>query len=150
MFGSDANWNRSYLLYQVQGQCSFLPGVDWGPHTSFCWSALCRHWLHWPAGCETCPHSQTDKYLVWGPWCCCEKSCDLNLIENLCATVKRRMWDTRYNKAEEQRAAIRATWASTMPQKWHSHQSVLSSMQSLNQVLRHIQYFLVWLSYILF
>ncbi len=41
---------------------------------------------------------------------------DLNPIENLWCIVKRKMRDTRPNKADDLKAAIKATWASIPPQ----------------------------------
>ncbi len=44
---------------------------------------------------------------------------DLNPIENLWGIVKRKMRDTRPNNADDLKAAIKATWASTPPQQCH-------------------------------
>ncbi len=44
---------------------------------------------------------------------------DLNPIENLWGIVKRKMRDTRPNKADDLKAAIKATWASITPQQCH-------------------------------
>ncbi len=44
---------------------------------------------------------------------------DLNPIENLWGIVKRKMRDTRPNNADELKAAIKETWASTPPQQCH-------------------------------
>ncbi len=45
---------------------------------------------------------------------------DLNLIENLWGTVKRKMRDTRPNNADDLKDAIKATWASITPEQYHS------------------------------
>ncbi len=44
---------------------------------------------------------------------------DLNPIENLWGIVKRKMWDTRPNNADDLKAAIKATWDSIPPQQCH-------------------------------
>ncbi len=44
---------------------------------------------------------------------------DLNLIENLWSTVKRKMRDPRPNNADDLKAAIKATWASNTPEQCH-------------------------------
>ncbi len=46
----DVCWCWSIVFYQVQSQCSRLPG-DFGPlYASICWQALWRCWFHFPAG----------------------------------------------------------------------------------------------------
>ncbi len=42
---------------------------------------------------------------------------DLNPIENLWGIVKRKIWDTRPNNADDLKAAIKATWASITPEQ---------------------------------
>ncbi len=44
---------------------------------------------------------------------------DLNPIENLRGVVKRKMRDIRPNNADDLKAAIKATWASVIPQQCH-------------------------------
>ncbi len=44
---------------------------------------------------------------------------DLNPIENLWSTIKRKMRDTRPNNADDLKAAIKATWASITPEQCH-------------------------------
>ncbi len=44
---------------------------------------------------------------------------DLNHIENLWGTVKRKMRDTRPNNADELKATVKETWASIPPQQCH-------------------------------
>ena len=44
---------------------------------------------------------------------------DLNPIENLRSIVKRKLRDTRPNKADELKATIKTTWASITPQQCH-------------------------------
>ncbi len=46
----DVCWCWSIVFYQVQSQCSHLPG-DFGAHyASICWQALWRCWFHFTAG----------------------------------------------------------------------------------------------------
>ncbi len=44
---------------------------------------------------------------------------DLNPIDNLWGIVKRKMRDTRPNNADDQKVAIKATWASIPPEQCH-------------------------------
>ncbi len=44
---------------------------------------------------------------------------DLNPIENLWGTVKRKIRDTRPNNADELKATVKETWASIPPQQCH-------------------------------
>ncbi len=44
---------------------------------------------------------------------------DLNPIENLWGTVKRKMRDTRPNNADDLKATVKETWASIPPQQCH-------------------------------
>ncbi len=84
-------------------------------HASFCWQALWRCWFHFPAGLGTCPHCQRYQKLVQWPWCYwawLANLPDLNPVENLWGTVKRKMRDTRPNNADDLKAAIKAAWAS--------------------------------------
>ncbi len=68
---SDICWCWSIVFYQVQRQCSCLPGDFRALHASFCWQALWRCWFHFPAGLGTCPHCQRYQKLVQWPWCYC-------------------------------------------------------------------------------
>ncbi len=43
-------WCWSTVFYQVQSQCSHLPGDFGALYASFCWQALWRCWFHFPAG----------------------------------------------------------------------------------------------------
>ncbi len=44
---------------------------------------------------------------------------DLNPVENLWGIVKRKMRDTRPNKADDLKATVKETWASIPPQQCH-------------------------------
>ncbi len=46
----DICWCWSIVLYQVQSQCSRLPGDFRALYASFCWQVLWRCWFHFPAG----------------------------------------------------------------------------------------------------
>ncbi len=58
---------------------------------------------------------------------------DLNPIENLWGIVKRKMRDTRPNNADDLKAAIRATWASIIPE--HCHRLIASMTCRINAVM---------------
>ncbi len=46
----DVWWCWSIVFYQVQSQCSRLPGDFRALYASICWQALCRCWFPFPAG----------------------------------------------------------------------------------------------------
>ncbi len=46
----DVCWCWSVVFYQVQSQCSRLPGDFGALYASICWQALCRCWFPFPAG----------------------------------------------------------------------------------------------------
>ncbi len=46
----DVCWFWSIVFYQVQSQCSHLPGDFGALYASICWQALWRCWFHFPAG----------------------------------------------------------------------------------------------------
>ncbi len=48
-----------------------------------------------------------------------ENSPDQNPIENLWGIVKSKMRDTRPNNADDLKAAVKATWASIIPEQCH-------------------------------
>ncbi len=58
------------LCFLESSQRSHFPG-NWKLHVSFCWQALWRCWIHFPAGLGTCPHCQRYQKLVQWPWCYC-------------------------------------------------------------------------------
>ncbi len=64
----DICWCWSTVFYQVQSQCSHLPG-DFGALYAFiCWQALWRCWFHFPAGLGTCPHCPNHFQVLCWPW----------------------------------------------------------------------------------
>ncbi len=46
----DVCWCWSIVFYQVQSQCSHLPGDFGALYASICWQALWRCWFPFPAG----------------------------------------------------------------------------------------------------
>ncbi len=102
-------WCWSTVFSEVHSQCSRLPGHFRALHASFCWQALWRCWLYFPAGLGTCTHCQRYQKLVQWPWCYCAW-----LASKLTWPEARResRWDTRPNNADDLKAAIKATWAS--------------------------------------
>ncbi len=46
----DVGWCWSIVFYQVQSQCSHLPGDFRALYASICWQALWRCWFPFPAG----------------------------------------------------------------------------------------------------
>ncbi len=46
----DVCWCWSIVFYQVQSQCSHLPGDFWALYSSISWQALWRCWFPFPAG----------------------------------------------------------------------------------------------------
>ncbi len=59
------------VFSEVHSQGSHLPGNFRALHASFCWQALWRFWLNFPALLGTCPHCQRYQKLVQWPWCYC-------------------------------------------------------------------------------
>ncbi len=59
---------------------------------------------------------------------------DLNPIENIWCIVKRKMRDTRPNKANDLKATIKATWASITPEQCHR---LIASMPRLIDAVIH-------------
>ncbi len=58
---------------------------------------------------------------------------DLNPIENLWCIVKRKIRDTRLDNADDLKAAIKATWASIIPEQCHSLIASIALMQYFMQ-----------------
>ncbi len=54
-------WCWSIVFFGNQHHCTHLPGNVRALHASFCWQALWRCWVHFPAGLGTCPHCQRTK-----------------------------------------------------------------------------------------
>ncbi len=71
MIWGDVCWCWSTVFYQVQSQCSRLPGDFRALYASICWQALWRCWFQFPAGLGICPHCQWYQKLVQWPWCYC-------------------------------------------------------------------------------
>ncbi len=131
-------WCWPTVFSEVHSQRSHLSGNVRALHASCCWQALWRCWFHFPAGLGTCPHCQRYQKLVQWPWCYCAwlpaNSPDLNPIENLYGTVKRKMRDTRPNNADDLKAAIKATWASITPEQCHR---LITSMPRRSDAVIH-------------
>ncbi len=51
----DVSWCWSIVFYQVQSQCSRLPGDFGALYASICWQALWRCWFPFPAGLQHLP-----------------------------------------------------------------------------------------------
>ncbi len=64
-------WCWSTVFSEVHSQRRHLPGDYRALHASFCWQALWRCWVHFPAGLGTCTHCQRYQKLVQWPWCYC-------------------------------------------------------------------------------
>ncbi len=67
----DICWCCSIVVYQVQSQCSCLPGDFGSLYDSICWQALWRCWFPFPAGLGTCSHCQNHFQVVCWPWYYC-------------------------------------------------------------------------------
>ncbi len=67
----DVCWCWSIVFYQVQSQCSLLPGHFGALHASFCWQALWRGWFPFPWSwyhliCQpTCPSEPRMEFRVY-------------------------------------------------------------------------------------
>ncbi len=101
----DVCWCWSIVFYQVQSQCSRLPG-DFGALYAFiCWQTLRRCWFPFPSGLMTmillCLICQPT-CLTWTPY----GIYGISKISNI-----------RPKNTDELKAAIKATWASKMPQQ---------------------------------
>ncbi len=64
-------WCWSTVFSEVHSQRRHLPRNIRALHASFCWQALWRCWVHFPAGLGTCTHCQRYQKLVQWPWCYC-------------------------------------------------------------------------------
>ncbi len=61
-------WCWSIVFYQVQSQCSRLPGNFRALYASICWQALWRWSFPFPADFSTCPQGQNHFQVLCWPW----------------------------------------------------------------------------------
>ncbi len=95
----------SIVFYQVQSQCSHLPGDFGALYASICWQALWRCWFPFPAGRSPAHRAKTTSkwfadhdisVLDWPA-----NMSDLNPIWNLGGIFKRKMKNSRSNNTDE-------------------------------------------------
>ncbi len=103
--------------YKIYGDADFIFQQDLAP-------------AHTAKGTKSCFNDHGITVLDWPL-----NSPDLNPIENLWGIVKRKMRDTRPNKADDDlKAAIKTTWASITPEQCHR---LIASMPHRNDAVIH-------------
>ncbi len=79
--------------------------------------------FNFPAGFGACPHCQKHQKLLKWPWCWCawlaSKLTRPEPHRESMGIVKRKMRNNRPKNADELKAAVKETWASTPPQQCH-------------------------------
>ncbi len=133
-------WCWSTVFSEVHSQLRHLPGNIRALHASFCWQALWRCWLYFPAGLCTCPHCQSYQKLV--QWPCVTvldwpaNSPDLNPRDNLWWETPDPTMQMTWRPLSEQ-PVLHDTWAVPQTDRLHAtpHWCSNSCKRKPNQVL---------------
>ncbi len=118
----DVCWCWFIVFYQVQSQCSRLPGDFGALYASICWQAL---WRCWFPDFSTCPHCQNHFQVVCWPWYYCA------WLASQHAWPEPHMESMGYFQEKDEKQSIQQyRWAesSIVPQQSHS---LIASMPHL-------------------
>ncbi len=100
----DVCWCWSIVFYQVQSQCSRLPGDFRALYASICWQVYGDVDFLFQQDFSTCPQCQNHFQVLCWPWYYCAYMPDLNPIWNLWDIFKRKLRNSQSNNPDELKA----------------------------------------------